>query len=395
MTAPLSSLLAILMSALLAPGVVNPQARAQPVPQPQLARQAQPAPPRPERLVSPQVAADGQVTFRLRAPRAREVLLEGLGKTKIPLLQDAQGVWTARVGPLEPGLHEYNFSVDGLAMLDPLNPQLQPQYEPTTSIVEIPGTPARLTEFQDVPHGTMHVHHYRAKSLGGRPRRVHVYTPPGYDGKTAGRLPVLYLLHGSGDNDATWSVYGRANFILDNLLAQTKAQPMLVVMPDGHALPRGSTPPGAPQPDNTAAFAQELLDEVIPLVEQSYRVRKDSQARAIAGLSMGGRQALTIGLGHPDRFAWVGAMSASVPPDSALATALADPQAINRRLRWLWIACGNADTGFQRNQTLVATLADKGIKHIWKPSDGGHTWPLWRGYLTEIAPQLFRLAPTP
>ena len=346
----------------------------------------------PARIVSPELAPDRRVTFRLRAPRATEVQVRGLFfQDRVPLTKDAQGVWAATVGPVEPGIYEYNFSVDGLALVDPANPAIQPAREPEVSILEVPGSPPLLTEAQDVPHGTVHAHHYRARALEGRPRRLQVYTPPGYENARGGRLPVLFLLHGSGDNDATWSVYGRAGFILDNLLAQKKVAPMVVVMPDGHPLPRGqAVPPGGR--DSTTAFMDELLTDVLPLVERSYRVRTDPAGRAIAGLSMGGRQALTVGLNHPDRFAWVGAMSAAIPPEEAIAPALASGAAVSRKLRWLWIACGREDGLHARNETFVALLAQKGIAHQWHPTDGGHRWPVWRSYLAEIAPQLFRAA---
>jgi enterochelin esterase-like enzyme len=351
-----------------------------------------PRPPaRPARIVSPELAPDRRVTFRLRAPRATEVILRGLFfQDRVPLARGADGVWSATVGPVEPGLYEYSFSVDGLSIVDPANPVIQPATEPGVSVLEVPGRPPLVTELQDVPHGTVHVHHYFAKSLAGRARRVHVYTPPGYEAGKGGRLPVLYLLHGSGDNDATWSVYGRANVVVDNLLAQGKVKPMIVVMTDGHPLPRApAPPPGTPRPDNTAAFSQELLTDVMPLVEKTYRVRTDGPGRAIAGLSMGGRQALAVGLNHPDRFAWVGAMSASIPTEDTITAALNDPKGTNRKLRWLWIGCGAADGGYQRNQDFVALLKTKGIQHVWRSSEGGHDWPVWRGYLAEIAPQLF------
>jgi enterochelin esterase-like enzyme len=349
-----------------------------------------PPAPRPRRIVSPELGPDGRVTFRLRAPRASEVLVRGLFfQDRLPLTRDASGDWSGTVGPVEPGLYEYSFSVDGLSIVDPANPHIQPARAPEVSILEVPATPPLVTAFQDVPHGTVHVHHYRASALEGRPRRIHVYTPPGYERAGGGRLPALYLLHGSGDNDATWSVYGRAPFILDNLLAQRKARPMVIVMTDGHP-PRPPEPPaGDPRPDDTQRFLQELLADVVPLVERSYRVRTDAGGRAIAGLSMGGRQALAAGLNHPDRFAWVAAMSSSIPPADTIAGALADPAAINKKLRWLWIACGEADGGFQRNQAFATQLQEKGIHHVWRPSPGAHQWPVWRAYLAEIAPLLF------
>ncbi len=345
--------------------------------------------PRAARIVSPEVAADRRVTFRLRAERATEVLVRGLFfQDRLPLARDAAGVWSATVGPVEPGLYEYRFSVDGLSMVDPTNPLIQPATQPEVSILEVPGSPPLLTERQDVPHGTVHVHHYEARALEGRPRRVHVYTPPGYERGGGGRLPVLYLLHGSGDNDATWSVYGRAHFIFDNLLAQKKVKPLVVVMTDGHP-PRAPVPPDGARPDDTGRFVQELIGDVLPLVERTYRVRTDAAGRAVAGLSMGGRQALTAGLNHPDRFGWVAAMSSSIPPAESIATALADGARINKQVRWLWIACGEGDSGFQRNQAFAGLLQEKGIHHVWRPSAGAHQWPVWRDYLVEIAPKLF------
>jgi predicted alpha/beta superfamily hydrolase len=161
----------------------------------------------------------------------------------------------------------------------------------------------------------------------------------------------------------------------------------------GHAVPR-ATPaqPGNPRTDNTQAFAEDLLEDVMPLIEKTYRVRPGAAARAIAGLSMGGRQALTVGLNHPDRFAWVAGMSSSIPPESAIAAALGDPKKTTQKLRWFWIGCGQQDSGFQNNQKFATLLESKGIRHVWKASEGGHDWPVWRGYLAEIVPVLFAAA---
>ncbi|HEY0708692.1 MAG TPA: alpha/beta hydrolase-fold protein [Polyangia bacterium] len=354
------------------------------------------AAPRPERILSPEVGADRRVTFRLRAPKATRVTVERLSfvpKAAAPLVlsKDAAGVWSATVGPVDPGIYEYNFNVDGLQIVDPNNHWIQPQQDPRASVVEVPGEPALNTQWKDVPHGSLHIHHYKATALAGRPRRVHVYTPPGYETRAGGKLPVLYLLHGSGDNDATWSVHGRAHFLLDNLIADKKAKPMIVVMTDGHAVPRAlpGTPPNTPRPDNTKAYTEELLKDVMPLIERLYRVRGDSAARAIVGLSMGGRQALQIGLSQPERFAWVAGMSSSIPPDDTISAALESPKNVNKRLKWLWVGCGQEDGAFVRNQEFAAKLDDRGITHVFRATPGGHNWPLWRTYLEEIVPQLF------
>ncbi len=325
----------------------------------------------------------GDVTFKLTAPKAQEVEVVGQwDKARTRMTKGADGVWSATV-PLSPGIYEYSFTVDGLSILDPSNPDIKPQRLPRKSIVEVPGTPPLLTEFQEVPHGTVHVHFYQSKSLG-RVRRMHVYTPPGYE-RGHERYPTLYLQHGSGDNDAAWTVHGHAHDVLDNLIAMKKARPMVVVMIDGHAMA-----PGAPdaREKNVAAFGRDLLEDVMPMVESTYRVRTDAASRALVGLSMGGRQALTVGLNHADRFAWVGSFSGG-PPVGDEAKVLQDPAALTKKLKWLWIGIGKDDQGFKRNEEFVALLKEKGIRHVWFPSEGAHAWPVWRGYLIEVVPQLF------
>ena len=213
---------------------------------------------------------------------------------------------------------------------------------PTTSILEVPGQPPLIHEFQSVPHGTVRHHWYTSKSLGVR-RSLHVYTPPGYDQETKTRFSVLYLLHGSGDNDATWAVLGRAHLILDNLLAQGKVKPMIVVMTDGHAyiphLGGGATPNLTSR--NVDDFGRDLLEDVLPFIEAEYRTKKERSHRAIAGLSMGGGQSLTVGLNHLELFAWVGGFSTFLRnPETVIAKTLADPKGTNEKLKLLWIACG-------------------------------------------------------
>lgn len=362
-----------------------------------LAQAAAPKPPerRPQTppVASPELAADRRVTFRLRAPQAKEVVVTGQWtKEKVKLTRDADGLWSATTGPVEPGLWEYSFVVDGYTSVDPGNPAIKPQRWPKSSLLEVPGSPPLISEFQNVPHGTVRVHQYDSKVIG-RLRRLHVYTPPDYDKKPGVKYPTLYLQHGHSDNDAAWTVAGHANYILDNLIAQNKARPMVVVMMDGHA-----TRPEYPDDvqrigDNTVAFGKELLTEVMPFIQANYRVRTDADSRAIVGLSMGGGQSLTIGLQHPETFAWVGGFSSAAPAESAIADALKDPKALQKKLRWLWVGCGKEDFLLKRNQDFVALLQGKGIQPIWHLSEGGHAWPVWRSYLVEIAPQLFAPAP--
>jgi enterochelin esterase-like enzyme len=356
---------------------------------------AVPAPaPRPPLVVSPAVAADRRVTFRVWAPRAQQVLVSGLFfQPEIAMTRDSRGVWSVTTGPVDPGLYEYRFSVDDLNLLDPANPEIEPSPRPENSVLEIPGTPPLLTELQDVPHGAVHVHHYRRKAAAGQARRLHVYTPPGYEVVSRReRMPVLVLLHGAGGTDATWSTYGRLAFMLDNLLAQGRVKSMVVVMPNGHPASSGPPSPGV-RADNTPAFAEEMLGDVLPLVERHYRVRRDAAGRAIVGLSMGGRQALSVGLEHADRFSWVGAMGGSIPPDGGFTDKLLEASRSSRhKLRWLWIGCGRLDRAYERMDALASRLSAQGVRAVWYPSEGGHNWVEWRRYLAELSPQLFRNA---
>jgi enterochelin esterase family protein len=355
---------------------VKPAARRPPLREPQVA--------------SPERDADGRVTFRLYAPDAREVRVEGQWtKDKLVMKKDASGVWSVTTGPVAPGVWEYSLVLDGVQMIDPNNPLIKPQRAPRTSILEVPAPTPSVTELQDVPHGTVHVHRYLSKATG-QMRRLHVYTPPGYEARPGARYPTLYLFHGFGDNDGAWVVHGRAGFVLDNLIAAKQAAPMVVVMTDGHPVPPGpSFDRPRSGPDNTDVFSQDLLGSVLPLVEATYRVKKDAADRAIVGLSMGGLQSLTVGLNHPDTFAWVGGFSAVAPEEERVATAVAAAPTLNKKLRWLWLAVGRDDFLLDRNKAFVALLEAKGVKHSFQITDGDHSWPVWRRYLAEIAPQLF------
>lgn len=348
------------------------------------------APRRTAPLLSPQIAADRMVTFRVRAPQAQDVSVSGqFTKDKAAMTKDTEGVWSTTVGPVDPGVYEYGFTIDGFKSVDPSNSMIKPQRWPGSSILEVLGTPPLITEFQDVPHGGVTVLHYRSKALGGKVRRLHVYTPPDYDKKPGVRYPVLYLLHGHGDNDLAWSVHCRANFIVDNLLAQGKVKAMVIVMTDGHPIPPEGLPSAGGYGDNTAAYGKDLFEDVMPMIESRYRVKTDAASRALVGLSMGGHQALTLGLNHADRFAWVAGFSSSAPKDSEIATPLGDVKALNKKLKWLWIGCGKDDFLLKRNEELVALLKSKGVNRTWRLTDGGHSWPVWRRYLEETTPQLF------
>jgi enterochelin esterase family protein len=346
-------------------------------------------------VISPEIAQD-RVTFRIRAPQAKEVLLRGQWiKDPAPLTLGDNGIWSLTVEPVPAGVWEYSFQIDGLNVLDSVNSNFKPQREPSKSILHIGGLPANPWDWQDVPHGTVHHHAYESKALDRR-RELWVYTPPGYErslwADPAPKYPLLVLQHGSGDNHQTWVVHGKAHWILDNLIAAEKAKPMVVVMLDGHPLGRQSRE-SPPQQRAAAleAFRRELFEDAIPLVESHYHIARDASQRAIAGLSMGGGQSLNVGLGNLDRFAWIGAFSAAPPSPETLQGILADPASTNTKLKLLWIGCGKDDFLRQRNEEHVAALKEKGVNHQWHLTDGDHSWPVWRRYLAEFTPLLFQL----
>ena len=354
-----------------------------------------PAPPTPARaapVISPEVKADRSVTFRLKAPNAKQVSVRGQWtKESLPLTRGDDGVWTGAAPAVAAGVWEYSFNVDGVAMIDPGNPAIKPMREPRTSILHLPATPPQPWDFQDVPHGTVHQHSYLSKALG-RPREVWVYSPPGYETAGAAKYPLLVLQHGSGDNQQTWVAHGKAHWILDNLIAARQARPMIVVMIDGHPLSPAAARDSASRGGAMAAFRRELFEDALPLVEARYRVEQNVALRGIVGLSMGGGQSLTVGLGNLDRFSWVGSFS-GVPPDEAVAKAvLADAGGTNAKLRLLWIGCGRDDFLLARNEAFVAQLKAGGVKHEWHLTEGGHSWPVWRGYLADFLPLLFQPA---
>jgi len=344
--------------------------------------------------VSPEIHPDRTVTFRLFAPKASEVVLMGSPgileaiKKPMPLQRDEKGVWSLTVGPLPSGFYTYGYAIDGgLRMPDPSNPNLEVRRWGPTSAFIVPGTPDKaIFEERRVPHGTIQVNFYDSANLGG-PRMVYVYTPPGYEtGKV--KYPVLYLLHGNGQIEASWTWTGRANVILDNLIADGKAKPMIVVMPYGH-IPREIKPaPGTPAPANDpGAIEKELLTAVKPLVESKYRVLTDRTHRAIGGLSMGAGQSMAIGLHNLDQFAYIAAFSGG---GNRAEWEKADPAALNRKLKVLWIGCGTEDPGYNGVKGMHDLLTKQNVKHVWNESGGGHSWPNWQGYLSKYAPLLFR-----
>jgi enterochelin esterase-like enzyme len=342
---------------------------------------------RPGPLVSPELLPDGGVTFRIRAPKATEVKVSGQFGPEVTLTRGEQGVWAATVPTVPAGVHEYRFLVDGLAVIDPQNPAVKPQRWPNTSILHVPANPPAPWDLQEIPHGTLHEHVYKSRALDTW-RRIVVYTPPGVD--KGGELPVLYLSHGYSDNEASWTVHGKAHWILDTLIHTGKTKPMIMVMPDGHAIPPGASGFEEYGPANSAALCRELVEDIIPLVESSYKVVTKPEGRAFAGLSMGGHHALTVALNHHDRFHWIGAFSSAPPPPKTIANGLDNSEAVNRHLRLFWVACGDKDFLFQQNRRFHTLLEQKGIRHEFVETPGDHSWPVWRRYLVDFTPKLFR-----
>jgi enterochelin esterase family protein len=355
-------------------------------------------------LKSTEVADDHKVTFRIYAPKASEVSVSGdFGNGK--MVKDDQGVWSVTVGPLTPDFYSYSFHVDGVRTIDTKNPMTKPGLNSLESMFLVPGDEATFEMTGDVPHGDVHAVWYRSGTLN-MPRRMHVYTPPGYEGGSE-KYPVLYLLHGSGDEDSGWSTIGRAGFILDNLIAARKAVPMLVVMPNG-SLPRPAnvpppTPGATPSPEARAArealqsrFTDELLKEVIPTIERNFRVKTASSDRALAGLSMGGGQTLRVLTTNPDRFGYVGIWSAGLFGGNAdewekrNESFLASADKVNGTVKRLEICVGDQDRLATGSKALAGVLEKRGIKHEVHISGGGHTWINWRHYLSEFAPKLFQ-----
>lgn len=319
------------------------------------------------------------------------VLVGEFKPNRVPMQKDEAGVWSVKIGPLEPDLYAYRFLVDGVEITDPANPRLKTGIRSSQSLTMVPGAQPLFWQEQAVPHGTVHTHWYHSSVIGDD-RAFTVYTPPGYDLDPKVRFPVLYLLHGAGDHTRSWVEVGRANFILDNLLASKAAAPMIVVMPFGHAV-AFREPSEAIRQKNMDLFRDDLLKEVMPAVERQYRVFGDRRYRAIAGLSMGGGQALTIGLTRLDLFARVaGFSSALIGQDlkERFAGVLSNPDQANRELRLLWIGCGTDDRLVEPARALDKLLSETKIRHTYRETAGAHSWRVWRAYLNELLPLLFK-----
>ncbi len=358
------------------------------------AQPAQAPPPPP--LVSPDVHADRTVTFRFRDPNAQAVTLNLEGAKPVPMTKDADGVWTVTTAALDPDIYGYAFVADGVGLLDPNNSSIKPNYLYLSNMVHVPGANPLPWEVADVNHGELHRHFYKSAIIGDQ-RDVFVYTPPGYDSKGKTKYPVLYLLHGYSDDASGWTAVGKANVILDNLIAQGKVKPMVIVMTLGYGAPeivarggggfRGDPGIGQRNIDN---YRQALLTEVIPMIQSNYQVSTKQTDRAIAGLSMGGAESLYVGLNNPDKFAWIGAFSSGGLTNDFAAQFPALTSKANSQIKLLWIACGTEDGLIKFNHSLIAWLNTKDVKLTPIETPGAHTWMVWRRNLVEFTSLLFR-----
>ncbi len=385
---------------------------------PALGGQAPPAAAQPA-IVSPEVSADRRITFRINAPQAKAVRVSGgdipgLGQNGV-MTRGADGVWTFTSAAVPPGAYRYNINVDGVGVIDPRNPLTSVSNNNVWSLALVPGS--EIFDTKDVPHGAVATITYYSAPLK-RHRRMHVYTPPGYESNNT-RYPVFYLLHGAGDSDEAWTSVGRAGIILDNLIATKKAQPMIVVMPAGHT--NGPEPGvGAPAPALTIAagqpdeFTQDFTMAIRPYIEKHYRVRTGRENRAIAGLSMGGSQTLNIAIPNLADYASVGVFSSGVlgggggrgrgaapaanaPPAGPFGEAwekrnlaMLDNAAAKKGLKVLWFSTGKDDFLLETTRSTVELLKRHGFTPQYAESAGGHTWLNWRDYLSQFAPLLFQ-----
>ncbi|AUD01553.1 esterase [Spirosoma pollinicola] len=348
-------------------------------------------------LKSPKVMDDKRVAIQIYAPKASEVTVGGdflSGGKPVSLTKNEQGVWSAIVGPLRPDYYSYTLMVDGVRTMDPKNPVIKQGISSLENMMAVPGAETAFEDNKAVPHGEVREVWYSSGSLNMM-RRMHVYTPPGYE-KGNTKYPVFYLLHGAGDDDSGWNTIGRAGFIIDNLIAAGQAKPMIVVMPNG-SMPMPPTAGMNGQMMNTmrSMFANDFLNDIMPTVEKTYRTLTNRENRALAGLSMGGFQTLDVSLTRPELFNYVGVFSsgffgASIDEaETKYAKALNDP-AFNKNKKLFWVGIGKDDFVMDANKKTLALLDKHQIKYQYKETTGGHTWINWRQYLNEYTPLLFK-----
>ena len=361
-------------------------------------------PPRGPLAVSPQINPDKMVTFRYYSTTANDVKLSGqFLKTASPMIKDASGMWSVIVGPVKPDIYSYNFIVDGITVMDPANEDYFPNERFKGSLLDVPGETPLIHSMQDVPHGTVTYEYY--PSAEGTTGSLVIYTPPGYEKDPSKKYPVFYLISGTTDTEETFFKVGRANLILDNLIAQGKALPMILVMPNGNvaaqiADQKGGLKPGDPvgRESNEAVirskqFEYDLIKNIIPYVDKNYRTVAKSDARAIGGFSRGGGQTLRAAFGNMDKFSYVCAYSSYLTPqeiESSYKYLVDNPERTNKMYKLLWVSVGSEDFLYKQTVEYMDYLKSKKINFKNLVTTGGHTWMNVKNYLSTTAPLLFK-----
>jgi enterochelin esterase-like enzyme len=361
-------------------------------------------PPRGPQIVSPQVHADRKVTFKYLAPLANEVKLSAqFTQGDVPMNKDAEGIWSVTLGPVKPDIYPYNFRVDGVSVMDPANTEFFPNERFKGSLLDVPGDKPLIHAANNVPHGTVSYTYY--PSIGESTGSLLVYTPPGYEKNTAKKYPVFYLISGTTDTEETFFKVGRINFILDNLIAEGKAAPMIVVIPYGNPAARIAEQTGQAKPSDLMSreskdainrskmFETDLITKVIPFIETNYRAISDRNSRAVGGFSRGGGQTLRAGFGNMDQFAWICCYSAylSTPEmETNFKHIYTKPEQTNKDLKLLWVSVGNDDFLYDQTVTFIDLLKSKGVNHKALITGGGHTWMNVKSYFAETAQLLFK-----
>jgi enterochelin esterase family protein len=348
-----------------------------------------------ESFKSVEVHSDRSVTVRFRDAGAREVMFALEGAKPVPMAKDTAGIWSITTSPLEPDYYGYFFLADGVPQLDSGNPVIKPNLIGVQNELHVPGATPLPWEVADVPHGVVHHHFYKSKVVGDQ-RDYYVYTPSGYETNSKEKYPVLYLLHGYSDDASGWTAVGHAHVILDNLIAQGKAKPMIVVMTLGYGAPEMIQRKWDAWSDtelkdrNLTKFREALLTEVMPQIAKEYQVSTKQQDTAIAGLSMGGSETLITGLNNTDKFAWVGAFSSGGLDDDFAKWFSSVDSKTNDKLKLIWITCGTDDDLIKSNRDVVDWLKGKGVKLTFVEVPGAHTWMVWRRNLITFASQIFQ-----
>jgi enterochelin esterase-like enzyme len=361
-------------------------------------------PPRSPLIISPEVHPDKRITFRYKAPLAKDVKLSAqFLQQPVSMKQDTAGVWSVTVDPVKPDIYPYSFSVDGVTVMDPANVAFFPNERFKASLVDVPGDTPLIHALRDVPHGSVTYEYY--SSVDGSTGSLVVYTPPGYDKNASQKYPVFYLISGTTDTEETFFKVGRTNFILDNLIAEAKAKPMIIVMPYGNPMARVAEQQGKPKPadimgrDSDDAkkraklFETDLVNHIIPYIDKSYRTINNRDHRAIGGFSRGGGQTLRTAFGNLDKFSWICCYSAylSTPEMESDFKHIGDrAESTNQQLKLLWVSVGNEDFLYKSTVEFMDYLKSKNVNFKSMITPGGHTWMNVKTYVAETTQLLFK-----